>query len=178
MENLCFRPLENELEELISFMTMNQWEYHGNTIPSAEKISESFRNGWYHEDRETFWIEIDGEKIGLAIIHDISDTIPLFDLRLSEEYRGKGIGKYCVHWIVKYLFQLPEKKIRIEAYTRADNIPMRKTLFHCGFVKEGYLRNSWENDDGSVSDSLCYAIIRDDWENGTITPIKMEEYSF
>ncbi|MEK4146581.1 hypothetical protein NST02_05770 [Robertmurraya sp. FSL W8-0741] len=32
-----------------------------------------------------------------------------------------------------------------------------------------------ENSDGSVSDSLCYAIIRKDWENKIVTPIKLED---
>lgn len=56
-----------------------------------------------------------------------------------------------------------DKSFRVEAYTRSDNLAMRKTLSSCRFVKEGYLRQAWENDDGSISDSICYAMIRDDW---------------
>lgn len=66
----------------------------------------------------------------------------------------------------------------IEAYTRCDKIAMTKTSSKCGYVKEGYLRNAWENNDGTVSDSIYYAFIRSDWENKEITPIKLNDLPF
>lgn len=55
---------------------------------------------------------------------------------------------------------------------------MTKTSSKCGYVKEGYLRNAWENNDGTVSDSIYYAFIRSDWENKEITPIKLNDLPF
>lgn len=55
---------------------------------------------------------------------------------------------------------------------------MRKTLNKCGFVKEGYLRDAWGNDDGSVADSICYALIRKDWENKQVTPSKLDDLPY
>ncbi|GIN85936.1 hypothetical protein J6TS2_23220 [Heyndrickxia sporothermodurans] len=178
MNDLQFRLFENESEELITFMLNNRWEFHSDPNPTREEIKRGIQNGWYKNDRQTFWVESSGQKMGLIIIHDFSDTIPLFDLRLSENYRGRGLGKACVKWLTNYLFQLSDKKIRIEAYTRADNYPMRKTLWNCGYVKEGYMRNAWENKDGTISDSVCYAIIRKDWENNVSTPIRLNEVIF
>lgn len=178
MSKLHIRKLDNELEELISFMTNNTWDYHADPKPWKEQIEKAFRNGWYQEDRETFWVEHDKDKIGLIIIHDISNTIPLFDIRFANHARGNGYGKIAVSWIVDYLFNLPDKKIRIEAYTRSDNLAMRKTLSNCGFVKEGYLRQAWENNDGSVSDSVLYGMIRHDWENKAQTPIEIDKLPF
>lgn len=169
---------EDELNDLVGIMTNNTWNYHSSPKSSEEQIVKAFQKGWYQEGRETFWIEEDNKKLGLVIIHDLSDTIPSFDIRLDYHARGKGIGTKAVTWITDYIFQLPDKKIRIEAYTRSDNFAMRKTLSKCGYVKEGYLRNSWENHDGTVTDSLCYASIRSDWENNVITPIKMDEFPF
>ncbi|WP_010094678.1 GNAT family N-acetyltransferase [Ornithinibacillus scapharcae] len=168
----------NELNELVALMTNNNWEYHPDPKPSVEQIVKAYHKGWYQEDRETFWIEIDNRKIGLIIIHDIIDTIPSFDIRLDNSVRGRGVGTKVVNWITNYIFGLPDKKIRIEAYTRSDNIAMRKTFNKCGFVKEGYLRNAWENNDGSISDSICYAFIRSDWENKEITPIRLNDLPF
>lgn len=159
-------------------MTNNSWDYHSDPNPSNEQIIKGFHKGWYQEDRETYWIQYQDEKIGLIIIHDISDTIPLFDIRLANNVRGKGFGTKAVKWIVEHIFSLPDEKIRIEAYTRSDNLAMRKTLSNGGFVKEGYLRQSWENNDGSVSDSLCYGMIRSDWENKLVTPIKLNDLPF
>lgn len=178
MSELNFKKLENELDELVSFMTNQYWKFHSNPNLSQRQIINAYNDGWYQEDRETYWIENKNKKIGLIIIHDISDTIPLFDIRLDNNVRGKGCGTKVVRWITDYIFGLPDNKIRIEAYTRSDNIAMRKTLNKCGFVKEGYLRCAWENDDGSVSDSICYAIIRDDWESKALTPIKLNDLPF
>lgn len=169
---------ENERSDLISLLSKNNWPYHSNPRPSADEIHKAIEKGWYHGDRETFWIEIENKKSGLIIIHDIGDTIPSFDIRLDKNVRGKGVGTEAVRWLIDYIFGLPDKKIRIEAYTRSDNIAMRKTLSNCGFVKEGYLRNAWENSDGSISDSICYSYIRSDWENNVITSIKLYELPF
>src|SRR5690625_940829 len=116
---------ENELHELVALMTKNNWDFHPDPKPSNEQIIKAYQEGWYQEDRETFWIEKDNNKIGLIIIHDITDTILSFDIRLDRIVRGKGIGAKAVNWITDYIFNLPNKKIRIEAYTRSDNIAMR-----------------------------------------------------
>jgi len=178
MNELTFKKLENELEDLVAFFTTNTWNFHANPNPKAENIRKGYQKGWYQDDRETFWIQYNNEKIGLIIIHDITDTIPLFDIRLAKNARGKGFGTQAVKWLTDYVFSLPDKKIRLEAYTRHDNLAMRKTLQISGFVKEGYMRKAWENDDGTVMDSVCYAMIRDDWENKTVTPTKMNELPF
>lgn len=178
MNELRFRKFESDISELVSFMTNNSWDYHSDPKPTEEQIVKAYHKGWYQEDRETFWIENINEKMGLIIIHDINDTIPLFDIRIADNVREKGFGTKAVKWITDYIFNLPDKKIRIEAHTRSDNLAMRKTLYNCGFVKEGYLRHAWENKDGSVSDSICFAMIRSDWENEVITPIKFNELPY
>ena len=178
MNGIKMIKFENEYYDLVSLLTNNTWPYHPDPHPSGEQIVEAYQKGWYQEDKETIWIEKDKEKIGLIILHDITDTIPSFDIRLDKSVRGKGIGTLAVNWIVDYLFGLPDRKIRIEAYTRSDNLAMRKTCNKCGFVKEGYLRDAWENNDGSIADSVCYAFIRRDWENKEVTPIKLNEFPF
>ncbi|MFF2796352.1 GNAT family N-acetyltransferase [Lysinibacillus xylanilyticus] len=50
------------------------------------------------------WIIDNEEKVGIIIIHDISDTIPLFDIRLDTSYRGKGYGVKTLLWLQDYLF--------------------------------------------------------------------------
>ncbi|MBS0692016.1 GNAT family N-acetyltransferase, partial [Enterococcus faecalis] len=131
----------------------------------------------YADGRETFWIIENEEKVGLLIINDIDDTIPLFDLRLAASARGKGLGVKALKWMQDYLFG-EKNKIRIEGYTRADNIAMRKCFTRAGFVKEGYLRNAWENSDGTVSDTVLYGAIYNDWKNATVTPNKMNEVPY
>lgn len=166
-----------EVEELTQLLSGNTWPYHSNPKLKSETIKKQIENGYYSNGRETFWIITNDQKIGLIIIDDIDDTIPLFDIRLTKTAQGKGIGVQALNWLKDYLFG-EKKKIRIEGYTRADNLPMRKCFTKAGFVKEGYLRNAWENKDGSISDSVLYAAIFEDWKTKTITPNKIYELPF
>ncbi|TFE02431.1 GNAT family N-acetyltransferase [Jeotgalibacillus salarius] len=143
-------------------MTNSEWPFHVEAIASEERLTKAVNDGWYSDGRETFWVMSEGKKCGLLIIHDIEDTIPLFDLRLSESSRGLGLGSEVLEWLKDYVFNRGDPKIRIEAYTRVDNLAMRKTFIKCGFVKEGYLRDSWEGDHGEVYDALCYSAILSD----------------
>ncbi|MEQ2528411.1 GNAT family protein [Bacillaceae bacterium CLA-AA-H227] len=175
MSELSFKKFTSELDDLVSFLTSEEWAFHSQPKPSYEEILSRYHEG---SSAEAFWIERENIKIGLLTIHDISDTIPSFDIRLGSNFRGQGFATEAIRWMIEYLFQLPDKKIRVEAYTRSDNIAMRKTLHKCGFVKEGYLREAWEHADGSVSDMMLYSIIRRDWESRSLTPIRMDELSF
>lgn len=172
-----YKLLSNEIDELIKLYTQNDWPYHGNKKVTEEAIRSSFEEGYYQRDRETFWIIDDGVKVGLLLIQEVNDTIPLFDIRLEEKHRGKGYGVKVLVWLQDYLFGA-KQKIRVEGYTRADNIGMRKCFVKAGFVKEGYLRNAWENADGSISDTVLYGAIREDWKNKCLTPSKIDEVPY
>ncbi|WP_413382018.1 GNAT family N-acetyltransferase [Alkalihalobacillus sp. 1P02AB] len=179
MSKLTYIKLEDELEELIKLYTQSTWSYHSDPSPTEAEIKKLYRNGWFSDDKETFWVLENTQKVGLLIIADISDTMPLFyDLRLSETARGKGFGLECINWATNYVFFSSKDKLRMEAYTRADNIAMRKVFSKSLFQKEGYLRSSWEHENGKVSDSLLYAVIRTDWEKGQKAPIDLNKQSF
>lgn len=169
--------LVDEVDALVHLFTQNKWFYHTHQHVKAESVRAAYAKGYYKNDCETYWILENEEKIGVIMIHDISDTIPLFDLRLNAKYRGKGYGVKALRWLQDYLFG-EKGKIRIEGYTRVDNIGMRKCFSKAGFVKEGYLRNAWENEDGTVTDSILYGAIKDDWVLGGTTPIKIDEVPF
>ncbi|MEK4628627.1 MAG: GNAT family protein [Solibacillus sp.] len=166
-----------EKRELINLLCTNAWNFHSSPKVDASSIEKKVDIGFYENEREAYWIIHNSEKIGFLIIEDIEDSIPLFDLRLTTAIRGKGIGLHVLLWLQDYLFG-EKAKIRIEAYTRADNLAMRKCLMKAGFVKEGYLRNAWENDDGTIHDSVLYAVIFEDWKNKTISDIKLFDLPF
>lgn len=168
-----YKLLENEIDELIQLYIQNNWPYHGNEKVTEESIRKSFNQGYYQKERETYWSIDDGIKVGLLLIHDSNDSIPLFDIRLDEKQRGKGYGVKALKWLQDYLFGT-KHKIRVEGYTRADNIGMRKCFSKAGFVKEGYLRKAWENADGTISDTVLYGAIKEDWEHKVITPTEID----
>ena len=166
-----------EIDDLVHLLTQNKWIYHTNQHVKEESVRAAFAKRYYENDRETYWIMENGKRVGIIFIHDISDTIPLFDIRLHTNCRGKGYGVMALRWLQEYLFEV-RGKVRIEGYTRVDNIGMRKCFSKAGFVKEGYLRNAWENEDGTVTDSIVYGAIKEDWVLGNPTPIKIDDVPF
>jgi len=113
--SVVFKKLLDEVDELVDFITSNEWPFHAGEKSTKEQIINFFKNGWYGDGRETFWIEKNQAKVGLIIIHDIQDTIPLFDLRIRNNERGRGIGTQILLWLQDYIFKLQNKKIRIKA---------------------------------------------------------------
>lgn len=166
-----------ETKQLVELLCHNEWPYHSNTQLDPLAVEQAVANGYYSNGRETFWVIVAHQKVGFLMIEDIEDTIPLFDLRLSKDARGQNIGPQVLLWLQDYLFG-EKKKIRIEGYTRADNLPMRKCFTKANFVKEGYLRKAWENADGTISDSVLYAAIYEDWQTKKVTPINMYDLAF
>lgn len=125
----------------------------------------------YDNDRtRTFWIATDtcGEA-SLIRLFDLGDSTPLFDLRVRAAFRGLGLGTAAVRWLTGYLFaEFPDTE-RIEGTARRDNRAMRRTFIRCGYVKEAHYRRSWAGRDGTLHDAIGYAILRSDWETGTVT---------
>ena len=108
-------------------------------------------------------------EVGLIQLSDIGDGDPLFDLRIRADQRGRGIGQAAVAWLTEYLFtELPDNT-RIEGQTRQGNRAMRAVLESRGYVKEAHYREAWPAPDGTAHDSIGYAILRHDWESGTVT---------
>jgi RimJ/RimL family protein N-acetyltransferase len=160
-----------ETTELVEFLTSQPWPFHGQVEPKEEGILKSLKDGFYTRDgNRTFWIDFQDDKIGLIRLFDLEDPTCLFDIRIKREYCGKGRGSESVEWISQFAFTHYSHMIRIEGHTRHDNLPMRKTFSKTGFVKEAYHRKAWPQS-GELYDSVGYAMLREDWKNGTITPI-------
>lgn len=174
--SLMFIRYQNEAEKLVSFLTAESWDHHGESHLTEDKIQEQLKEGFYTgHGTETFWVlSHDGDACGLLRIFDLEDGTPLFDLRLSASVRGKGYGKTCVEWLTDYIFLNYPDKNRIEAYTRVDNAAMRRVLAFCGYVKEAHHREAWPSN-GILYDAAGYGVLRKDWESKTLTPVKWEE---
>jgi len=177
----AFDPATDE-EALVEFLSSQTWPYHGNPNPSAESVREGLASGRYtDEEQRTFWI-VEGEgasaaKLGLVRVFDLGDPTPMFDVRLGEQSRGRGIGETAVRLLAEYVFTRFEDKPRLEGHTRADNYAMRKTFVKAGFVKEAYHRKAWPTG-GTLYDSVGYAITREDWSAGKVTPIDWNDFPY
>jgi RimJ/RimL family protein N-acetyltransferase len=152
-------PLVTNVDELVRFLTAEEWPFHVNPKPEPSQIQLS---------DNTFWITENGAKIGLIRLLDLADVkdggSPLFDLRVTAAARGHGVGEAAVRWLTAHIFSNYETN-RIEGTTREDNHAMRRVFDKAGYVQEAHYREAWPAQD-RVYDSVGYAILRRDWVNG------------
>ncbi|MGH3407562.1 MAG: GNAT family N-acetyltransferase [Streptosporangiaceae bacterium] len=163
------RFVSADAELLASFLTEQQWPYHGK-IPDRGAVLRQVADGYYDSSSaRTFWIIVSNERAGLIRLFDLDDGGPLFDLRIRAEHRGRGLGGQAVAWLTQYLFtELPGLR-RIEGTTRQDNQAMRRVFRRCGYAKEAHYRDAWPGPGDQIHDAVGYAILRRDWAAGTVT---------
>jgi RimJ/RimL family protein N-acetyltransferase len=171
---LEFVPVAAEdLETLVAWLTTDTWPFHGRTRPTAEQVQAAAAEGAYWGDENrTFWVIVDeASRVGLIRLEDLQDHSPTTDFRVRTPYRGRGIGTEMVRFAADHLFTAFPDKPRLEGQTRVDNLGMRRTFRRAGWIPEAFYRKAWPAEDGTVYDAVGYAILRDDWANGTTTPV-------
>ena len=99
----------------------------------------------------------------------------MFDLRVVAGHQGRGHGTAAVRWLTGTVFAGFPYVSRIEGNTRQDNIAMRRTFLAAGYQKEAHYREAWPGPDGTVFDSVGYAMLRRDWRDGSITPVRWDD---
>jgi RimJ/RimL family protein N-acetyltransferase len=169
---IAYRPVEPaDADTLVAFLTGDRWPFHGSPVLTADQARRWVAAGRYFgADSRSFWISADGADAGLIRLMDLSDSTPVFDLRLAARFRGRGIGGQALRWLTSYLFTEFPAIRRVEGHTRQDNQAMRRTFQRAGYVKEAHHRDAWPVDGGDVYDAVGYAITRRDWLAGTSTP--------
>ena len=164
-----FVPAEADL--LAEFLTAEDWPFFSGGTPDAAQVRAAVAAGRYDSDQtRSFWIVAGADRAGLIRLFDLTDDTPLFELRIGAAHRGAGLGTRALRGLTEYLFTEFPGIRRIEGTTRADNDAMRRTLRTCGYVKESHWRQAWPGRDGTIYDAVGYAILRTDWETGTVTP--------
>lgn len=171
---------ESDAPELVAFLTENSFPFHVNSHSTLEQSEKRVSEGrFWNDDSQGYWVDSvsDGvtTRIGIVSLEDLEDIesggSPVFDLRLHELFRGLGYGKSVLKSLSRFVFEKFPELTRFEGQTREDNVAMRKAFIAAGFVKEAYYRRSWPVLDAEPMASIAYGLLRDDWENGTVTQI-------
>lgn len=168
---------EEEREALVEFMTTNTFPFHGVASITRLDVVPAIDDGRYrNEENDSYWILDDrGRRVGLLRFEDLGDDTPLFDLRLADDQRGRGLGRAALQAAAQWVFTTRPGTHRFEGNTRADNLAMRRAFLSCGWVKEAHYRRSWPTADGEFVDGVAYAILRHDWETGETTPVPWDD---
>ena len=175
--SIAYEPVDrDDGADYAAFLLSEPWPFHAAGAVDPVAIAERVAAGEYTTaDVETFWIVADGARAGIVKVFDLVDDTPLFDLRIASAYRGRGIGKETVRWLVRHVFTTRPEARRVEGTTRADNAAMRAVFRATGFAKEAHYRDGWPGVDGALHDSIGYAILRRDWLSGTVTPVNWDD---
>lgn len=178
--NVTFRRYDPERDEevLVDLLTTESWPQRLKpSMTEADARDEIDRGAYSDEAVLTFLIEADGEVVGLVRAEGLGDDRedPQLDFRVRERVRGQGVGLAALRHITDAVFTEYPATFRIEGQTREDNIAMRKVFVRGGYVKEAVYRQAWPVGAPGASrrmlDGIGYAILRSDWESGTITPV-------
>lgn len=179
--NISFAELKpKDSNELIDFLSAEEWPFHSTPLISKEKLTEQLKNGYFTgSGKRTFWISDENKTIGVIRLFDLGDDklddeTPLFDIKITNEYRSKGVGEKALLWLTDLVFSEYPNKNRFEATTRVDNTAMRRVFEKCGFMKEAHYRQAWPDVEGRLYDCTGYSILRQDWQNKTKTPVEFE----
>lgn len=166
-----------DTDDVVAFLSSNRFPFHVQAAPEARDIRPGIENGrFWNADTQGYWVMKAGLRIGLAALEDLEeDGSPLFDLRLEEASRGRGLGLDVLRALCGLVFDSMPEAMRLEGQTREDNIAMRKTFIRAGFLKEAHYRLAWPTNDGGHLASIAYAILRQDWESGTVTEFEWED---
>lgn len=163
-------------EAIVTFLASQCFPFHVQTAPTRSQARERLERGDYDgPDHAAFWVVVGDRRAGLAVLEDLRDDTPLFDLRLAEDRRGQGLGAPVLRALTwETLRRYPHVR-RFEGVTRWDNVAMRRTFRRAGWVKEAHYRSAWPVRRGQPVDTIGYAILRRDLEQGTTTPVPWDE---
>jgi len=170
-------------EVLFEISKSDDWPFHAGPVLSEEALKRRLESDYFTKKDVKTFIVFDEQKQGIGffrifdLVEDyLSQETPLFDIRLMQKSRNKGIGKKAVNWLTDFVFSNYPNKTRIEANTRHDNFPMRKVLEQCGYCKEAHYRQCWPMRDKTKVDGIGYAILRQDWKTKTSTPVNWNDF--
>ena len=164
-ENLVFTLVrDDEATTLAEWLAGETWPFHGRISWTVADALDSIRDGDFSGTNPTYWVELEGEgRIGIVHYRYLEDVSPDVDVRLLSAFRGQGYGTRMVEWAAEHLFTTTTKH-RLAGETRVDNVAMQRVFERCGWVEEARYRQSWPTGDGGWTDSIGYALLRDEWQ--------------
>ncbi|MDA3802745.1 MAG: GNAT family protein [Patescibacteria group bacterium] len=106
---------------------------------TLKKQKEWFDNYLKNKNKKFFTITDDGKPVGfmgLSNISKVNKNCDLFIIIGEDDYRGRGVGKIAMDWLIDYGFNtLKLHKINLGVFV--DNIPAVKLYKKLGFKIEG-----------------------------------------
>lgn len=103
-----------------------------------------------------------GALIGFINLGDMNryEGYAELEFAIAADYRNRGYATEAVQRMVDYGFSELDLAV-IAAWVRSHNLESARVLEKCAFTLEGRLRKHARD----RSDTLCYSMLREEWEN-------------
>jgi RimJ/RimL family protein N-acetyltransferase len=168
-DRVVLRPIKNadlpRLWELVGDFEVSMLSSPGPIGPLSLAEFEARYKKKEPEKKNEFYfaIEVDGDLIGEARLHDIVhfDRHCELGIGIGRDFWGKGFGQDAVRTLVDYAFEHLNMN-RVELYVLADDARAVGAYRKAGFVEEGRLRQAWVR--GEYHDELVMSVLREDWK--------------
>jgi putative acetyltransferase len=85
---------------------------------------------------------------------------------LAKEFWGKGVMTEAAKAVIDFGFDVFGLEV-ISVCTSPVNKRSQRVIEKCGFVYEGTERKVYKTYDGTLRDTKCYSILREEWEQNT-----------
>ncbi|GGK93103.1 hypothetical protein GCM10009769_09120 [Curtobacterium luteum] len=170
-------PTGADREALLAFLTTEDFPFHVRPRTSTGDAERAIDAGaWDDDEHRSYWLDDDEHgRVGVLRLEDLADPVPLFDLRIAGEHRGRGLGVPALRAATDHVFTSMPEVTRFEGQTREDNTAMRRVFLRAGWVKEAHYRDGWPVEGGAPLASVAYGVLRRDWESGTTTPVPWDD---
>lgn len=135
--------------------------------PEAEALVRELAAEW--EARNCFFMgafdrETD-EFVGQLYVGPVDWEVPEFAIGffVDRDHEGQGYVTEAVRAVMGFIFEhLKAHRVRLEC----DDTNRRswRVAERCGMVREGHIRENKRNADGTLSGTLCYGLLRREYE--------------
>ncbi len=107
-------------------------------------------------------VELDGERVGIAVIADLdSEHRNLEVRRIAVTRRGEGVGRRALELAVDRAFEVHGAH-RVWLDLKPDNERAKRSYRALGFVEEGIMRESlWSH--GEFESMLVMSVLEHEW---------------
>ena len=139
------------------------WKPHTSPAESKMIINEVFlqKMSWAIEDKES------GRVIGSIGFEEdyLRPNVRSKELgySLSEDFWGRGIMTEATRRLIEYAFEFLKLDI-LSIRTGETNKRSQRVISKCGFTYEGTLRRAYKVYDGTIRETRCYSMLREEYE--------------
>ncbi len=146
------------------------WGWMLGALRSREELDQRIMDRLRAEERKAeyafaVFLKPNNRMIGSTSYLDVAPKRKIAEIGstwYSSDVQGTVVNPECKYLLLKHAFE-DWGAIRVQLGTDVKNVHSQRAILKLGAKFEGRLRNHWIRPDGSIRDSMLYAIISEEW---------------